>query len=219
MDTIIWWGSSYFTCNWHPGYLRYLQFFVKKFFLSFFIPCSSNSSRFSFGICFALFLSWYLISVLSLRYFSSSQNTLGNIMDEMSLFCIVCEMIPAVLCNLLWACSLIVLCFSCFAVNVLTNFCVIAGIREKSGLVLLNTTPTGRQTPLENLAMKNNNSSNNFLCFRLTSITLVILSNRFTFFASLLRTPIWSSTYALILVNFFKQYICGSCGAIGFRSG
>ena len=39
--------------------------FRKKSSLSFFLPCSSNSSQCSFVICLTLALAWFLISALS----------------------------------------------------------------------------------------------------------------------------------------------------------
>ena len=53
---------------------------------------------------------------------------------------------------------------------------------------------------------------------RTVSITLVIVLNRFIFFANLSRTSISSSKNASILISFLKRYDCGSCSAIGFRS-
>ena len=50
--------------------------FCKKSSLPSFLPCSSNFSRCSFMICFILALAWFLISALSLQYFSTSCNTL-----------------------------------------------------------------------------------------------------------------------------------------------
>ena len=108
--------------HWHPGYLKYLRFFVKKSSLPFFLPCLSNSSRCSYVICLTLALIWFLISALSSWHFSTSCNTLWNSMDEMCPSCIACEMILAMLSNLLWASSLKASCFSCFTVRVLKDF-------------------------------------------------------------------------------------------------
>ena len=50
--------------------------FRKKSSLPSCLPCSSNSSRCSFVIFLTLVLAWFLISALSLRYFSTYCNTL-----------------------------------------------------------------------------------------------------------------------------------------------
>lgn len=65
-----------------------------------------------------------------------------------------CEMISAILSNLLWAKSLIAPCFYCFIVNVLKDFLEIAVAREKVSLIPLNTMSSGRSTPLTNAAME-----------------------------------------------------------------
>ena len=51
----------------------------------------------------------------------------------MSPFYIACEMIAATLFTLLWASSLFALSFSCFRVNILIDFCVIALAKENLG--------------------------------------------------------------------------------------
>ena len=43
--------------------------------------------------------------------------------------------------------------------------------------------------------------------------------NSFFFFTSRLRASISSRKNASITVNFFCQYVCGSCGAVGFKFG
>ena len=106
--------------------------FRKKSSLSSFLPCSSTYSQCSFVICLTLALAWFLISALSLRYFSTSCNTLWNSMGEISPSCIACEMILAVLSNLIWASSLMALCFSCFIEKVLQDFHVMTVARERS---------------------------------------------------------------------------------------
>ena len=68
----------------------------------------------------------------------------------MSPYCIACEMILAMLSNLLWASSLIELCFPCFAVRVLGIFHVMDVPRVEARLVTLKTIPTGNPTPLAN---------------------------------------------------------------------
>ena len=102
-----------------------------------FLSCSSNSSPCSFVICFILAVAWFLISVLSLRYFSTTCNTLWNSVGEISPSCVACEMILAMLSNLLWARSLMELCFSCFTVKVLKDFRVMTVASERSRLARL----------------------------------------------------------------------------------
>ena len=82
---------------WVPEVFAILR---KKSSLPSFLPCSSNSSRCSFVISFTLALAWFLISALSLRYFSISYSTLWNSVGEITLSCIACEMILAMLSNL-----------------------------------------------------------------------------------------------------------------------
>ena len=106
--------------------------FRKKNFSPFFLPCLSIFSRYSFVISFTLALAWFLISAFSLRYSSISRSTLWNSVGEISLSCIACEMILAILSNLAWTSSLIASCFSCFTVKLLKDFCVIAVARERS---------------------------------------------------------------------------------------
>ena len=127
--------------------------FRKKSSLPSFLPCSSISSRCSFVISFTLVLAWFLISALSLRYFSTSCSTLWNSVVEISPSCIACEMILAIHSNLLWGSSLIASCFSCFTVKILKDFHVVAVARERSKLVPLKAIPTGNPTPLANAAM------------------------------------------------------------------
>ena len=45
-------------------------------------------------------------------------------------------------------------CFSCFAVKVLKDFRVMTVARERSRLVSLKAMPTGRPTPLANVAIE-----------------------------------------------------------------
>ena len=46
------------------------------------------------------------------------------------------------------------LCFSCFIVNILKDFCVIAVLRQKNRLVYFNAITTGIPTPFPTLAME-----------------------------------------------------------------
>ena len=47
----------------------------------------------------------------------------------------------------------------------------------------------------------------------------MIVFNRFFFVAYRLRASISLRKNASISVNFFNRYACGSCGALGFKSG
>ena len=85
-------------------------------------------------------------------------------------------------------------------------------------VVPLKVMPTGRPTRLANAAIEilpvitdNVNSS-------VTTIPVIVL-NHFIFFASRSQTSISSRKNALISVNFFKWYVCGSFVAVGFKSG
>ena len=129
--------------------------FRKKISLPSFLPCSSISSLCSFLICFTLVLVRFLIFTLSLRYFSLSCNTLWNSVRDMSLSYIACEMISAMLSNLLWASRIMASCFPCFTILPLENFRV-ANVKRK------RTTPsppkaalTGRPAPLANTGIEN----------------------------------------------------------------
>ena len=195
-----------------------LAIFREKCSLPSFLPCSSNSSPCSFVICFALALAWFLISVLSLRYFSIFCNTLWNLVDEISPFCIACEMISAMLSTLLWASSLVASCFSCFTVKVLKDLRVMTVARERSRLVPLKVMPTGRPIPLANAAIEIPPVMAVDIIRPVSTMPVIVL-NHFIFFTSCWRTSILWRTYASISVNFFKQYVCGSCGAVGFESG
>ena len=125
-----------------------MDFLVKNFICLLSSFWSSNSSCCSFVICLTLVLAWFLISVLSFQYFSISCNASWNSIDELSLSCIACDMISAMLSNLLWASNCIVVsCFSCFTVNILKDIYVIVVAREKSWLVPLNTIPTDGSKP------------------------------------------------------------------------
>ena len=105
-------------------------------------------------------------------------------------------------------------CFSCFTVKILKYFYVIAVRREKGRLIPLNAIPTGRPTPLANVAIETPPVITVDV-IRPVSTMLVIVLNRFIFFASHLQTSNSSSKYASISVNYFNRYACGSCGAVG----
>ena len=122
--------------------------FRKKSSLPSFLPCSSISSRCSFVISFTLAFAWFLISALSLRYFSTSYSTLWNSVGEISPSCTACEILLVMQSNFLWTSSLIASCFSCFTVTILKDFRVTVVARERSRLAPLRVIPT--PTPLAN---------------------------------------------------------------------
>ena len=120
--------------------------------------------------------------------------------------------------NLLWASSLIELCFSCFTVKVLKDFRVMSVAKERSRLVPLKAMPTGRAMPLANAAIENPPVITVDVIKPISTMPVIVL-NRFIFLAMLSRTSISSRKYASISVNFFKRYVSGSWGAVGFKSG
>ena len=115
-------------------------------------------------------------------------------------------MILAMLSHLLWASSL----------KVLQDFCVMTVARERSTLVLFMVMPTGRPTPLGNVAIEIPPVITVDV-IRFVFTMLVVVLNRFIFLANSSRNFISSSKYALISVNFLKRHVCGSCGAVVFN--
>ena len=103
----------------------------------------------------------------------------------MSPSCIACEMMLAMLSNLLWASSLIKLCFSCFTVRVLEVFRVMGVPREEARLVMPKAMPTGNPAPLANAAVEIPPVITADV-IRLVSTMPVIVLNRSCFFVFLL---------------------------------
>ena len=190
----------------------------KKISLPSFLPCSSISSRCSFSICFTLALVRFLISALSLRYFSLSCNTLWNSVGEMSPSYIASEMISAILSNLLWASSIMASYFPCFTVWPLENFRVATVKRERATPSPPKAAPTGRPAPLANAGIEAPPAITAEIIKPASTIPMIVF-NLFFFFVSRLRTSISARKKASISVNFFIQYAWGSCGAEGFKSG
>ena len=89
-------------------------------------------------------------------------------------------MISAKLYNLLWADSFIALCFCCFTVNILKDFCITAVAREKSRLALLNVIPAGRSVPITNAEIETTPVITVYV-IRPVSTMLVIVLNCFIF--------------------------------------
>ena len=89
--------------------------------------------------------------------------------------------------------------------------------REISRLVPLKAMPTGRPTPLANAAVEIPPVITVDVIRPVSTMPVIVL-NHFIFLAICSRTSVPSSKYASISVNLFKQYVCGSCGAVGFKS-
>ena len=104
------------------------------------------------------------------------------------------------------------------SVKVLKDFRVITVERERSRLVPLKAMPTGRSTPLANAAIEIPPVITVDVIRPVSTMPVIVL-NRFIFLAIRSRTLISSRKNVSISVNFFKQYVCGSCGAVGFKSG
>ena len=107
------------------------------------------------------------------------------------------------------------LCFSCFMVKDLEDFRVMTVARERNRPVPLKAMPTGRQTALTNPAIKISPVITVDI-IRLVFTMPVIVLNRSIFLAIRSRTSISSRKNVSTSVNFFKQYVCGSRGAVGF---
>ena len=112
--------------------------------------------------------------------------------------------------GLLWANSIMALYFPCFTVWLLENFRVATVKRERTIPNLHKAAPTGRPAPLANAEIEAPPAITAEVIKPVSTIPMIAF-NRFFFFASHLRTS--------ISVNFFNQYVCGSCGAEGFKSG
>ena len=78
--------------------------------------------------------------------------------------------------------------------------------------------PTGRPTPLANAAIEIPPVITVDVIKPVSTIPVIVL-NRFIFLAVRPRISILSRKNTSISVNFFNQYVCGSCGAVGFKSG
>ena len=90
--------------------------------------------------------------------------------------------------------------------------------RDRSWLVPLKAIPTGNPTPLANATI-DIPPVMNVDVIRPVSMIPVIVLNRFIFLAIYSRTSISLRKYASISLNLFKLYVCGLCGAVGFKSG
>ena len=108
-------------------------------------------------------------------------------------------------------------CFSCFVVKVLKDFRVMTVARERSRLVPLKAMSTGRPTPLANAAIEVPPGIAVDVIKPVFTIPVIVL-NHFIFLAVCSRTSISSRKNASISMNFFNRYVCGSCGAVGFKS-
>ena len=80
------------------------------------------------------------------------------------------------------------------------------------------TAPMGRPAPLANAGIEAPPEITAEVIKPVSTIVMIVF-NRFFFSVSLLRASISSRKNAPISVNFFIQYVCGFCGAEGFKSG
>ena len=119
--------------------------------------------------------------------------------------------------NLVWASSIIASFFPCFTDWILENFRVVTVKRERTTPSPPKVARTGRPAPLANAGIKAPLAINAEV-IKLVSTMPMIVVNR-GFFASLLRVSISSRKNASVLDNLFNLYDCGSCGAVGFKSG
>ena len=90
--------------------------------------------------------------------------------------------------------------------------------REKSRLVPLKAIPTDNPTQLANAAI-DIRPVITVDVIRPVSTIVVIVLNHFIFLAICSRTSISLRKYASISDNLFKRCVCGSCGAVGLKSG
>ena len=89
--------------------------------------------------------------------------------------------------------------------------------RERNRLVPLKTIPTGNPTPLANAAILIPQVIT-VEVIRPVSVIPVTVLNRVNFFAICSQTSISLRKYASNFDNLFTRYVCGSCGAVGFKS-
>ena len=90
--------------------------------------------------------------------------------------------------------------------------------RERSRLVPLKAMSTGRPTPLANATTEIPPVITVDVIRPVSTIPVMVL-NPYNFLAIRSQTSISSRKNASISVNFFSRYVCGSCGAAGFKSG
>ena len=90
--------------------------------------------------------------------------------------------------------------------------------KEKSRLASPKTTLTGSPVPLASGAIDIPPVSTAEV-IRLVSAMLNIVMDRLIFFCLLLIFFNFIKKNNSISGNLFNQYVCGSCGAVGFKSG
>ena len=100
----------------------------------------------------------------------------------------------------------------------LKDFRVMAVARQRIRLVPLKAIPIDKLTPLANAVIKIPPVITVDVIKPVSTIPVIVL-NGFFFLAICSRTSISLRKYASISGNLFKRYVCGSCGAAGFRSG
>ena len=90
--------------------------------------------------------------------------------------------------------------------------------RERSKLVQLKAIPMGNTTPLANAAIGIPPVITVDKIKTVSTIPVTVL-NHFILLAICSQTSILSRKNISISVNVFNRYVCGSCGAVGFKSG
>ena len=103
-------------------------------------------------------------------------------------------------------------------VKVLEDFRVVTVAREKSRLVSLKAMPAGRPAPLANAAIEIHPVII-VIIVRPVSMIPVIELNCFIFFDNPFTYFNFVQQICLNFSSFFKEYVYGSCGVIGFRLG
>ena len=177
--------------------------FSQKIFFAFF--SSLFEYFFSLFFCDLFYVGLGLIPNITLTFtiFFYLLQYLRDSMGGISPSWIACEMIFAMLSNLLLAWSLLESCFSYFTVKVSKDFSVIAVPRERSKLVSLKAMLTGNSTPLANAAVSPVITVD---LIKPVSTIPVITLNRFIFLAIRSRASIFSRKNPSI--PDFVQAIC-----------
>ena len=90
--------------------------------------------------------------------------------------------------------------------------------RQRIRLIPLKAIPIDKLTPLANAVIEIPPVITVDVIKPMSTIPVIVL-NRFFSLAICSRTSISLRKYASVSDNLFKRYVCGSCGAVGFRPG